>query len=142
MLAAQSSPLTRKFVDALYTEAMVLADETRTYFDDTCQAERDRLPPQPRVLFSCEALKVTTRLMHCVTWLLRARANADESDMPLSQVEGSRPHTIRVLPDDAKALILASQDLYERVARLEEQLHTGPMVSPVSTLMTRLSAAF
>jgi len=142
MLAAQLSPLTRKFVDALYIEAMVLADEARTYFDETCHAERDRLPPQPRVLFSCEALKVTTRLMYCVTWLLAARAGESGHIDRLGVVQESESATIASLPDEAQALIRASEELYRRVARLARQLRAAPIHSPVGSLMSQLSAAF
>jgi regulator of CtrA degradation len=142
MLASQSSPLTRKFIDALYTEAMVVADEARAYFDDTGHAERDQLPPQPRVLFSCEALKVTARLMACVTWLLSARAGTDGGGMALNRVEASPPKHVARLPDSAQVLIAASQDLYDRVARLEAQLRAPAIASPARDLLTQLSAAF
>src|SRR6187402_1540029 len=53
--------LNRKLVDSLYVEAMLLADEARSYFDVNGRAERDALPPMQRVGFSCESLRVTTR---------------------------------------------------------------------------------
>ena len=66
--------LTARLVDSLYLEALVLADEVRGYFDQFGRADREALPPLQRVAFSCESLKVTTRLMHVIAWLLTRRA--------------------------------------------------------------------
>src|SRR3990170_3001949 len=66
--------LTPKLIDSLYVEAMVLADEARSYFDRHGREDRDSLDPLLRVGFSCESLKVTTRLMHVIAWLLTQRA--------------------------------------------------------------------
>ena len=51
--------LTARLVESLYVEAMVLADEVRSYFDETGRIEREALPPLERVAFSCESLKVS-----------------------------------------------------------------------------------
>src|SRR4030095_10857080 len=69
-----SAELTPKLVDSLYVEAMVLADEARSYFDSAARDDRLRLEPVDRGGFSCESLKVTTRLMHVIAWLLTQRA--------------------------------------------------------------------
>src|SRR5687768_12648379 len=66
--------LTSKLVDSLYMEAMLLADEARAYFDRHGREDREGLDPIVRVGFSCESLKVTTRLMHIIAWLLTQRA--------------------------------------------------------------------
>src|SRR3954453_19872774 len=66
--------ITSRLIDSLYTEAMLLADEARSYFDDAGREERATLAPFARVGFACESLKVTTRIMHIVAWLLTQRA--------------------------------------------------------------------
>ena len=68
--------LTPKLVDSLYVEAMVLADEARSYFDVQAEEDRAQLEPGVRVHFACESLRVTTRLMHIIAWLLTQRAVA------------------------------------------------------------------
>ncbi|HEY5713474.1 MAG TPA: DUF1465 family protein, partial [Allosphingosinicella sp.] len=68
--------MTPRLVDGLYIEAMVLADEARSYFDTLGRDDRLSLDPIDRVGFSCESLKVTTRLMHVIAWLLTQRAVA------------------------------------------------------------------
>src|SRR5438105_13918630 len=66
--------ITSRLIDSLYTEAMLLADEARSYFDDAGRDERAMLEPFARVGFASESLKVTTRIMHIVAWLLTQRA--------------------------------------------------------------------
>src|SRR5688572_3028039 len=56
--------ITPRLVDSFYTEAMLLADEARAYFDDAGRDDRTNLDPFVRVSFACESLKVTTRIMH------------------------------------------------------------------------------
>src|SRR5205085_9646821 len=47
--------ITSRLVDSLYTEAMLLADEARSYFDDAGRDERSTLEPFARVGFACES---------------------------------------------------------------------------------------
>jgi regulator of CtrA degradation len=144
--------LHRRLVDSLYVESMLLADEARGYFDDAGRVERDALDPLTRVLFSCESMKVTTRLMHVIAWLLTQRAviagelrAADALDP--SRRLGSGPETedttIAQLPDGAKILVVASIDLHRRVARFDATQSAAVLdESPVRSLQERLVAAF
>lgn len=144
--------LTPRLIDALYTEAMLLADEARAYFDENGRDDREMLDPMLRVGFSCESLKVTTRLMHVIAWLLTQRA-IDTGE--LSPIQGRHPSRrvghaaasddalVARLPDDARGLIEASIDLYERVKRIDRGLTAGEAPSsPAHSLMRRLEAAF
>src|ERR1044072_265029 len=74
--ARDHGQITPKLIDGLYVEAMVLADEARSYFDLAGRDDRLTLDPVDRARFSCESLKVTTRLMHVIAWLLTQRAVA------------------------------------------------------------------
>ncbi len=141
------SQMTTRLVDALYVEAMVLADEARAYFDDHGRSDREALDPIVRVSFSCESLKVTTRLMHVVAWLLTRRAveageidalEARSSSRRLGIAPPSEPTAIEQLPAVARALVDASVDLYARVARLDQDLDSEEPVSPARTLLDRL----
>lgn len=144
--------LTARLVDSLYVEAMVLSDEARTYFDEAGRAERDQLPPARRVNFSCEALKVTTRLMHVLAWLLTRRA-ADAGELSalgaraperrLPEAAGSDPQILDALPAGARRLVEASLELYARVGRLDQDIDApAPTPSPVLGLLRRLERAF
>ena len=140
--------ITPRLVDSLYTEAMILADEARAYFDEAGRDERVNLPPFVRVGFACESLKVTTRIMHIVAWLLTQKAVESGE---LSSPDGRRPErrlgkasdsdqaVVVQLPDSAQRLVNASIDLYARIQRLDEgQLLDEPAPSPARALMGRL----
>ncbi|HEX6375058.1 MAG TPA: DUF1465 family protein [Allosphingosinicella sp.] len=142
-------PLNAKLIASLYTEAMLLADEARSYFDSAGRADRDSLEPIDRVGFSCESLKVTTRLMHVIAWLLTQRA-VEAGELSRSQARrparrlGEAPDSdealLARLPESALALVHASRDLYARVKRLDEAGGLGPepQASPARSLISRL----
>lgn len=142
----------RKLVDSLYVEAMLLADEARAYFDELGRDEREALAALNRVAFSCESLKVTTRLMHIIAWLLTQRAVDAGELAPIDALSPSRrlgdapdtePAVLAAMPPQALAIINTSLDLYRRVARLDESLD-DPLIleSPARSMMDRLAAAF
>lgn len=153
-IPAAHMPITPKLVDGLYTEAMLLADEARAYFDHEGQAERETLDPLTRVAYSCESLRVTTRLMHVVSWLLVRKAiQAGE----MSEAEANAPdrHLGRAadlledrtlhaeLPTRSRSLAAASRDLYGRVSRLDQQLRAEQGgESPARALQGRLQQLF
>ena len=143
-----SSHLTPKLIDSLYVEAMLLADEARAYFDKHGRDDRLALDPLVRVGFSCESLKVTTRLMHIIAWLLTQRAveageltaaQASKPDRQLGEAVESDPEVLEQLPESALALIQTSRDLYERVRRLAEGgAGEAQAQSPARSLLSRL----
>lgn len=141
-----------RLVSSLYTEAMVLADEVRAYFDHQGREDREGLDPVARVTLSCESLKITTRLMHVLAWLLTERAielgqmEADEAAASARRLGDAAPSdagSVEGLPAPAIALIDASQDLYARVRRLEAEVpEAASGVSPALSLLDRLERAF
>ncbi len=147
----QSQPearITSRLIDSLYTEAMLLADEARAYFDDAGRDERAGLHPFARVGFACESLKVTTRIMHIVAWLLTQRAiELGELSMAgrrperrLGHAQDGDPAVVDQLPEAAQRLIQASTELYARIKRIDEgglEASDAPQ-SPARALMGRL----
>jgi regulator of CtrA degradation len=140
--------ITSRLIDSLYTEAMLLADEARSYFDDIGRNDRSTLEPFARVGFACESLKVTTRIMHIVAWLLTQRAiesgeiapgAARRPERRLGHAQDSDPAVVGQLPESARRLINASADLYARIKRIDEGgLETEIPQSPARALMGRL----
>jgi regulator of CtrA degradation len=138
-----------RLIDSLYTEAMLLADEARSYFDDAGRDDRATLEPFARVGFACESLRVTTRIMHIVAWLLTQRA-IESGEIPmregrrretrLGHAQQSDPVVVDQLPESARRLIGASTDLYARVQRIDEGSVESAEVpqSPARALMGRL----
>lgn len=147
---AKQARLTPRLVDSLYTEAMLLADEARAYFDEHGRDDREMLDPMLRVGFSCESLKVTTRLMHVIAWLLTQRAIESGE---ISPVQGRHPSRrvghaaasdaalVERLPADAQMLIAASIELYERVKRIDGSERAAER-SPAHSLLDRIQSAF
>ena len=140
--------LTPKLVDALYVEAMVLADEARSYFDTIGRDDRLSLDPIDRVGFSCESLKVTTRLMHVIAWLLTqravaagelSRAQAGEAERRLGEAPQTDRDLFPRLPEAAADLVRASEELYDRVSRIDAgHFSDEPAGSPARSLISRL----
>ncbi len=128
-------PITSKLVDSLYLEAITTADEARAYFNRNGATDRARLDPVTRVAFSCEALKVTTRLMHVVAWLMvrkavesgeMSEADAAAPERRLGRASDSDdPRRLALLPERSREIVERSRDLYERVSRLDAQLGGG-----------------
>ena len=147
-LQAAQVRITSRLIDSLYTEAMILADEARSYFDDAGRDDRATLEPFARVGFACESLKVTTRIMHIVAWLLTQRA-IESGEIPdrdgrrperrLGHAQESDQAVVSQLPKSAQRLINASADLYARVKRIDEGgIETEAPQSPARALMGRL----
>ncbi|URW76389.1 DUF1465 family protein [Sphingomonas donggukensis] len=146
------SRLHRRLIDSLYVESMLLADEARGYFDEGGRHDRAGLDSLARVVFSCESMKVTTRLMHVIAWLLTQRAIANGELRVADALDPSRrlgdaPATdedvISHLPDGARLLIGASIDLHRRVARFDRAQSAPRMLqSPARSMMDRLEMAF
>jgi regulator of CtrA degradation len=144
--------ITPRLIDSLYTEAMLLADEARTYFDEAGRGERAELDPFLRVGFACESLKVTTRIMHIVAWLLTQKAVETGEIQPdsvrrperrLGNAASSDPAVVEQLPSTAQRLVTASSELYARVTRLDEEgFDELPVASPARALMGRLERDF
>ena len=142
------SRITPRLIESLYTEAMILADEARAYFDDEGREERLTLEPFVRVGFACESLKVTTRIMHIVAWLLTQRAiesgeiasrDGRRAERRLGHAQESDPLVVGTLPPAAQRLINSSADLYARVKRLDNGgLEAEAPQSPARALMGRL----
>lgn len=148
----QELRLHRRLVDALYVEAMLLADEARAYFDEAGRAEREALDPVIRVSFSCESLKVTTRLMHVIAWLLTQRAvqsgelRAHDALDPSRRL-GDAPITdeilLDLLPTRARNLVESSAELHRRVGRLDLAQDTPNVInSPALSMQMMLANTF
>ena len=141
--------LTPKLLDTLYTEAMLLADEARSYFDRNHLT--GNLSPEISVAFSCESLKVTTRLMHSIAWLLNQKAvragelsqGRDGDERDLGYAPASDGFQVSRFPEEAQSLIASSEDLYLRLQRFSQKMHRDEAPMPETLAMIdRLRASF
>jgi len=147
-----ASPSIRRVVDALYVEAMLLADEARGYFEGEAREVGSTLDQTTRVLLSCESLRVTTRLMHVIAWLLTRRAvwagelseaQATSPSRRLASPPDKDEQPDAALPAEARRLLEATASLYRRTSRLDGALASAlqdPMSGgPVLAMQQRLA---
>lgn len=144
------SSITSAIVDALYDEALLLAEEARLGFDNTPVAESYAEDASPaRIALSCEALRTTTLLMHSLAWLLNHRAYlaGDMSEfqlrrhgrLPPAQPAGHAEQLL-MLPIDLQQIVRKSRALHARIARLDRAWrdHFAMEPSAVHRLRERL----
>jgi len=128
--------------ETLYTEALLLSDETRAHLDGDGRVARDELDPLARVQFACETLKATTRLLQVIAWLTACRTG-ERPATSLPSMGRSTPDVLGRLPSPTRRLILAGIDLHERAERLavgtDAPIATG---SPARALIQRLERVF
>jgi regulator of CtrA degradation len=146
----------QQIIDGLYIEAVVLADEARAYFDFQARTNRAELDRYERLDFACESLKISTRIMHSIAWLLVQRAVLCgelpesarlEDKYQLGAAQHTDPLVRAKLSPEMEGLILISEDLYNRVARLEVQLieranyGLASAICPARDLLVRLESS-
>lgn len=151
-----------RVVETLYVEALVLADAARGGFDalrETTGADSRaviRTMPDHPVLpddveVMCEALRTTTRVMHCLAWLLNHRAwfageisavQLRRHGRLISHFPASDPTIVNRLPADLAELIHGSERLYARIQRLETAWRAESPATPgaIERLRDRLAS--
>ncbi|MEM7780000.1 MAG: DUF1465 family protein [Pseudomonadota bacterium] len=153
----RTTNLSRPIIEALYSEALVLADDVRAVFalgtrepefgDETGLSEQ----ASARLALSTEGLKTTTRMMHILAWLLNQRAffsgELSESQVrkhgTLPPDRTADPKALLALEPETRELIAETERLHERIARLDEAWRSGfEMASPARAIHSRLQRRF
>jgi regulator of CtrA degradation len=137
-----------------FEEGMALVDETARYLDGRGRTESHDLPRKAAMLYAGESMRVTTRLMQAASWLLVQRA-VHEGDMDAADAAGERYRLgskeicfggggegIDQLPATLQDLLIRSDQLYRRIARLDEVLFLGGTQPGVQVHFDRLEKAF
>lgn len=150
---ADTADLSPTIVDALYCEALVLADEARSAFDLsgrlTRAAEDEDLA---RIALSCEALRTTTRMMHAIAWLLNQRAffAGELSEFQLRRhgrlpppQPDPEPDQLALLDPELRDLTERTRRFYARVERLDRawRNHFAMHPAAIHRLRERLGRA-
>ncbi|MEE4289340.1 MAG: DUF1465 family protein [Erythrobacter sp.] len=127
----RTTSLSRPIIEALYSEALLLADEVRAVFaagtlpcEPGVTAHEDAMA---RLALSTEGLKTTTRMMHVLAWLLNQRAyfSGELSERQvrvhgsLPADRGSDPEQVARLEPETRELIAETERLHRRIARLD-----------------------
>jgi regulator of CtrA degradation len=151
-----------RIIEALHLDALKLADHVRSCFEQLRRETKSTTPrgandddgtilqeDLARVQLSCEALRATTRVMHCLAWLLNHRAffAGELSELQLrrhgrliANFPMSDPIIVADLPLEAQVCVHESERLYERIQRLEHNWRGSPTqaVSAIQELRERL----
>lgn len=119
--------INQPIIEALYCEALLLADEVRSVFDLNPIRETGEAADKVRLAISVEGLRTTTRVMHVLAWLLNHRAYyAGEltefqlrrhSKLPVDRT--SEAANLKLLEPPTRELIHDSEKLHARIARLD-----------------------
>ena len=117
-----------------FDEGMSLVEETARYLDGPGREEQRHLPRKTAMLYAGESMRVTTRLMQAASWLLVQRA-VHEGDMRAEDASNERyrlgskeicfgggAEGIDTLPKTLQSLLSRSDQLYRRIARLDDVL--------------------
>ncbi len=156
---ARTTNLSRPIIEALYTEALILADDVRAVFalgirgsDFDPNDSKDGGPEigdntTVRLALSTEGLKTTTRMMHVLAWLLNQRAffsgELSEGQVlrngTLPADRDADPKALSALEPETCELIHETIRLHGRIARLDEAWRSGfEMASPARAIHSRL----
>lgn len=148
---ARTPNLSRPIIEALYTEALVLADEVRAVFAAGTREPAAGEDAYVRLALSTEGLKTTTRMMHVLAWLLNQRALI-QGELSENQVRlhgalppdrGSDDGQLALLEPETRALIAETAKLHQRIARLDEAWRQhDEMTSPVQAFQDRIGREF
>src|SRR3954471_17018506 len=144
----------------LFRDGMALVEETASYLDGPGRQESKKLERSAALAYATESMRLTTRLMQLVSWLLLHRAvkegqmaliqaNKEESKVKLAAGEPGDPDTIKLLPERLRSLIDRSKKLNDQVRRLDANIYAPPLApdkprtsNPVERQMGLLKAAF
>ncbi|WP_334181952.1 DUF1465 family protein [Novosphingobium sp.] len=131
-----SATINPRIVEALYCEALLLADEVRHVFDWPGRADND----EPlRLALSSEGLRTTTRMMHAIAWLLNHRAYfmGEISHFELRRngrlspdLRHSETAGLARLQPEIVDLVETTQRFYDRLLRLDSRWRLFGEVQP------------
>lgn len=125
------------FLNSTYEEALALTRRARDYLATREPLDRRELEPAAQLVSSCESMRLTARLTHCMAWLMVQRAveagelsreEAAEESLRLGEnaiCEMENEAAREALPDGLAGLLDDSLALYRRVARLDAMLDQG-----------------
>lgn len=152
-------------VEALYVEALVLSDAARSGFDDLRAVSgqgarsmaavstgfaRDHMTCPDTVEVTCEALRTSTRVMHCLAWLLNQRAwfagqlsavQLRRHGRLVNHFPVSDARVVARLPEELAEVVRQSERLYVRIQRLDTAWRSERMAGPgaIERLRERLA---
>ncbi|WP_409433138.1 DUF1465 family protein [Litorimonas sp. RW-G-Af-16] len=144
-----------------FREGMDMVEETAAYLDGPGRQDSKRLGRDDALTYASQSMRLTTRLMQVASWLLVQRA-LKEGDMSLAEARAEKYRLVAenkegelsfsevaknayALPARLLDLMARSEQLYERIMRLDRSLYAAIAAQAGNTVadqMTRLNEAF
>jgi regulator of CtrA degradation len=146
--------LHRALVAGLYSDALLLSDDARAWFDPAGpvgQWQAGGPSPLAQVTVGCESLRITLRITHALTWLMneRSRIAADGHGAApavfAARVPSPDDAARATLPEGALRLVQASERLIDRIQRIVDSAQAVTTAAPppaVHALLDRLRAEY
>ncbi|MFN2099856.1 DUF1465 family protein [Altererythrobacter sp. MF3-039] len=128
-----TSDISEPIIEALYSEALVMADEVRARFDLAPVEDGVVQSDSEKLAHSVEGLRTTTRMMQILAWLLNQRAyfSGDLSETQLRR-HGKLPddreadaEQVALLEVETQELIRQTEQMHSRIARLDDAWRSG-----------------
>jgi len=145
-----------------FREGMDLVEETAAYLDGTGRQDSKLLSRDDAMVYASQSMRLTTRLMQVASWLLVQRALKEE-EMDLSEARADKYRLVAeekndttlsfsdlakdayALPARLLDLLARSEQLYERIMRLDRSLYgtiAAQKGNTVADQIHKLEAAF
>ena len=145
-----------KVVEKVFVDGMALVEETASYLDGPGRKLSSSLPREASLTYAAWSMELTTRLMQAASWLVMQKAVRDgdmhPNDAMQSKYRISREDPAldasaqrgRGLPDVFLDLVERSENLFERICRLDQALYGRGVLesgSPVGDQLAQLQKA-
>lgn len=133
-----------EFFDRTMMEAMGLLAESRRYLTDHAEADSKRMAVDDGLNSSMETMRLVARLTQVLAWLLTHRAvhngemSIEDAAKPERRLGGrelcSKDTTeqVKAMPEELQRLLARSLALYQRVARLDDQVGARAAAGPMT----------
>lgn len=124
-----------------FREGMDMVEETAAYLDGPGRQDSKRLGRDDALTYASQSMRLTTRLMQVASWLLVQRA-VKEGEMSLAEARADKYRLVEeqkegelsfsevaknayALPARLLDLMARSEQLYERIMRLDRSLYAS-----------------
>ena len=145
-----------------FREGMDMVEETAAYLDGPGRQDSKKLSRNDALTYASQSMRLTTRLMQVASWLLVQRA-LKEGEMKSSEARQEKYRLVAEvkadeglsfsdiakdsysLPARLLDLLARSEQLYERITRLDRSLYGAIAAQSGNTVadqLSRLEAAF
>ena len=114
----------QRAVEALYNEAVVVADRARRWFDGPGATWRATLDIAEQALVATESLATTARVLAIIAWALDPRQAT--TVLPFSYTDSDTPMTTALTGTLGGALAGAARRLTASAAALTAKVHPSP----------------